>query len=184
MKRVIALTVYLLATGCPRLLADETGAVPDSPAAVPAADVVAARQALMAAIEMLMEPIDTYTVDDTVDAERVRTNAAAISAMLLTVAHLFPADTDLYSADDEFPATLALPAVWQSFATFYRLAASASAAAAQVADSADGDALRAAAADLRGACDACHGAYLLPYEAPSVTEEDLDFDFDSIFDDD
>lgn len=174
------LTLLAVAAVWSRVPADEP---PDSPDAIRPADVIEAREELMVAAETLMQPIDTYTVDDSVDTDLMRTNANAISAMLLAVPHLFPASTNLYDPDVKLPETLALPSVWQSFASFYQLASAASTAAEELIESPDGDELRAASLALRASCDACHAVYLLPYESPSVTEEDLDFDFDSVFDD-
>jgi cytochrome c556 len=148
----------------------------------PAVDVIAARQALMVAAENLMQSIDTYTVDDSIDPETMRTHADAIAAMLLALPHLFPANTNSYDPAAEFPETLALPAVWENFAGFYAMASVAAAAAAQLAETFDPDALATASLGLRASCDACHSLYLLPYEPPTVTQEELDFDFDSIFD--
>jgi len=180
MKRGLSTLVFcsLLAAGG-GAIADQD---PESPEAIQPADVIAARQGLMVAIESLMRPIDTYTVDDSVDTDLMRSNAEAIAAMLLAVPHLFPSDTDLYDADDESPVTLALPAVWQSFASFYALAGAASSAATALTEAPDGNPLASASLGLRAACDACHAVYLLPYEEPSVSQEDLDFDFDSLFD--
>jgi cytochrome c556 len=155
---------------------------PESPEAIDPMAVIAARQGLMVAIESLMRPIDTYTVDESVDSDLMRGNAEAIAAMLLAVPHLFPSDSNLFDADDDAPVTLALPAVWQSFASFYALAGAASSAATALTEAPDGNPLAAASQGLRAACDACHAVYLLPYEEPSVTQEDLDFDFDSLFD--
>ncbi|MGW8370353.1 MAG: cytochrome c, partial [Gammaproteobacteria bacterium] len=144
-------------------------------------DVIAARQALMVAIEELMQPIDTYTVDDSVDPDLMRANASAISAMLLSVPHLFPASSNRYDSADDYPETLALPAVWESFPVFFQMAGSASDAARRLTEISDADELRTASLSLRATCDACHATYLLPYEPAGVTQEDLDFDFDSIF---
>lgn len=144
-------------------------------------DIIAARQALMYEAEELMQPIDTYTVDGGEDPEALAAAADTIAAMLLAVPHLFPAATNLYDAAAETPVTLALPAIWEDFPTFYALASAASTAAESMADMTDGDELRTAALGLRAACDACHALYLLPYARPEVTEEDVEFDFDSVF---
>jgi hypothetical protein len=40
--------------------------------------------------------------------------------------------------------------------------------------------LRAAGLSLRASCDACHALYLRPYVRGEVSQEDLDFDFDSV----
>jgi cytochrome c556 len=140
-------------------------AVPDSPEAIDSAAIIAARQALMLASEELMQPIDTFTVDDSIDPDSMRANASAIAAMLLALPQLFPKRTDLYDADAELPATLALPAVWENFPQFYSLADAAADAATRLAETFD-------------ACDACHALYLLPYEPAVPAPVDADFDFD------
>jgi cytochrome c556 len=170
----LAAAIVTVALAAGRTLADD---LPDSPESVTAEDVIAARQGLMVAAEALMQPIDTFTVDDSIDQDLIRQNADAIAAMVLAVPHLFPSDTNLYDPDADLPETLALPAVWQSFQSFYGLADAAAAAATRVSEAADADALRDAALGLRSACDACHAGYLLPYEEPEVTEEETEIDF-------
>lgn len=44
----------------------------------------------------------------------------------------------------------------------------------------DGEPLREASARLRASCDACHAAFMKPYTPPVVTEEDREFDFESV----
>jgi cytochrome c556 len=156
-------------------------AVPDTPDAIGAAEIIAARQELMLASEQLMRPIDTITVDDSVDPESMRENASAIAAILLALPQMFPSNTDLYDADAELPLTLALPAVWESFQEFYDLASVASATATSLAETYDAGSLKNASLELRGACDACHAVYLLPYEPPHFAPHDESTD-DSIFD--
>jgi cytochrome c556 len=153
-------------------------AVPDSPDAIDPAEIIAARQALMLASESLMQPIDTYTVDDSIDPESMRANASAIAAMLLAVPELFPDSTNLYDPDVDLPETLALPSVWESFQSFYSLASTAAAAATKLSETFDTSDLGDASLRLRGACDACHAVYLLPYEPAEIEPaDDIDFDF-------
>ncbi|MBN1241014.1 MAG: cytochrome c [Gammaproteobacteria bacterium] len=147
-------------------------------------DVIAARQALMYEIEQSMKPLDAYAAGEAGDPEKLKAAAGTIAAMLLAVPHLFPPTTNLYDSAAETPATLALPAIWQDFPAFYDLS-SAAADAASNAASVTGDAgLSGAATALRGACDGCHALYLRPYEPAEVSSEDLEFDFDSVFDQD
>ena len=142
-------------------------------------EVIAARQELMEHIELLMEPIDTLTVQPVRDAERVRQNAEVIGAMLLAVPHLFPPSTNLFDAKAAQPQTLALPPIWKQFDTFYRLAGLAAKAAEVMAEAKDEPAMRRASLALRGSCDACHTLYLRRYEPPKTKESDYTFDFDS-----
>ncbi|HEY8521462.1 MAG TPA: cytochrome c [Gammaproteobacteria bacterium] len=146
-----------------------------------AADVIAARQALMAELERLMEPIDIATTGAESDPAALREAAGTVATMLLAVPHLFPPTTNLYDPEAEQPQTLALPAIWENFDAFYAMATAASAAATEMAATTDPAALPDAARKLRASCDACHAPYLRPYVPRQVSEEDLNFDFDSIF---
>jgi len=145
-------------------------------------DVIAARGELMEEIEHLMQPIDTFQVVDTDNLNGLRLAANTVHVMLLAVPHLFPPTTDLYDPKAETPATLALPAIWKDFDTFYRLAAAASKAAETMADTpASKQQLRAEGLALRATCDACHALFLRPYHESKVTDADINFDFDSVF---
>ena len=142
-------------------------------------EVIVARQELMEHIELLMEPIDTLTVQPVQDVERVRQNAEIIGAVLLSVPHLFPPSTNLFDAKASQPQTLALPPIWKQFDTFYRLAGFAAKATEVMAEAKDEPAMRRASLALRGSCDACHTLYLRRYEPPKTKESDYTFDFDS-----
>lgn len=143
-------------------------------------DVIAARSQLMAQIEQLMLPIDTLQVEKAGDPAVLAANAAAISAMLQAVPHLFPPTTDLYDPKAEIPATIALPAIWKDFGTFYTLAGAAAKAADAMAMAKGEEAQRTASAQLRGSCDACHKLFLRKYEEPKAKASDADFDFDKV----
>jgi len=181
MRKKLGLVLVLATLAAAPAPADESDP-PASPDQTSVEDIIAARQTLMTTIEELMQPIDTFTVDESVDTDVMRANANTISAMLLAVPHLFPERTNLYDADDEYPVTIAMPAIWESFSTFYTLASAASESALRLAETSDDAELRDASLGLRGACDACHANYLLPYE-PAPVNRDSDFDFDSIFED-
>lgn len=141
-------------------------------------DIITARQELMEHIELLMEPIDTLTVQPVKDPLRVRQNAEVIGAMLLAVPHLFPPTTNRYDSKAALPETLALPPIWQQFDTFYRLAGLAAQAAEHMAAAKDQEQMRSASLKLRGSCDACHAVFLRRYEPPKTQESDYTFDFD------
>jgi cytochrome c556 len=142
-------------------------------------DVIAARQGLMAEMERLMEPIDSFTIGQPADPSDLRSAAETISRILLALPHLFPPTTNLYDPAVEAPATIALPAVWRDFAAFYALAETASRSASSLASKDDAEDLRTAAMSLRAACDACHATFLRPYVAETASPADADFDFDS-----
>ena len=145
-------------------------------------DVIAARGELMEELEHLMQPIDTFQVVDTDNVNGLRLNANTVHVMLLGFPHLFPPTTNLYDPKAETPATLALPAIWKDWDTFYRLAAAASRAAETMADTPAGkQQLRAEGLALRASCDACHSLFLRPYHESKVTDADINFDFDAVF---
>lgn len=144
-------------------------------------DLIFARQALMVEIERLMRPLDSFTAGEPADPEDLRSAALTISQMLLAVPHLFPPTTNLYDETSDTPITIALPAIWDSFPTFYALAGAAAESATALSEMQSDDELEAGSLSLRAACDACHALYLRPYVASTVTSEDLDFDFDSFF---
>jgi cytochrome c556 len=187
MKRAFTACLAVLASAGLAALAAAQGPVKDArgwTGITNPAEVIGARQALMIAIEELMRPIDTYTVDGAEDAATLTAAAETIAAMLLAVPHLFPPPTNLYDPEAEMPATLALPKIWEQFPTFYAMAAAASTTASTMAEATNAEQLRTASLNLRASCDACHELYLRPYIQGGVTQEDLDFDFDSIFPED
>jgi cytochrome c556 len=141
--------------------------------------VIAARQEIMEHMEILMKPIDTITVSDVRNVEQLHENAEVLGAILMAVPHLFPPTTNLYDPKVTMPATLALPAIWQNFDSFYSLAEAASKSADTFAITKGNAQLRAASLKLRASCDACHTLYLRKYESPKVLESDYKFDFES-----
>jgi cytochrome c556 len=143
-------------------------------------EVIEARRALMTEVETLMKPVDNFIVGEPADAATLRANAAAIEPMLLALPHLFPPTTNLFDPGAHDPTTTALPVIWQRFPAFQTFAESAERAAAALAMSEDGEPLRDASARLRASCDACHAAFMKPYTPPVVTDEDRQFDFESV----
>jgi cytochrome c556 len=143
-------------------------------------EVIEARRVLMTETERLMKPVDGLIVGEPADAALLRENAAAIEAMLLALPHLFPPTTNLFDPARLDPPTVALPTIWQRVAAFETFAESAEGAAAARAAAEDGEPLRAASARLRASSDRCHAAFMKPYTPPVVTDEDLNFDFESV----
>lgn len=143
-------------------------------------ELIEARRALMDQAENLMKPIDSFTVGEPSDAKLMRANAQTIGAMLHAVPHLFPPTTNRFDPDAHDPPTLALPAIWERFAVFETFAENAQRMAAALEMSEDGEPLRAASVQLRAACDACHAGFMKPYTPPVITDEDKNFDFDSV----
>jgi cytochrome c556 len=144
-------------------------------------DVVAARQVLMLEIGRLMRPVDAVAADDREPvSDDLRSQAESIEHLLQAVPHLFPPSTNLYDEHDDPPPTAALPAIWQSFPQFYAANEAAILSARALSTAAANDA-RAAAAALRASCDGCHAVYVKAYTPPTISDEDRDFDFDSLF---
>jgi cytochrome c556 len=143
-------------------------------------ELIEARRLLMIETERLMKPIDAFIVGEPVDAAVLREDATAIEAMLLAFPHLFPPTTDRYDATVLDSPTIALPAIWQRFDAFLAQAEAAEGAAAELIAAGDDAALLAAGTRLRAACDACHAAFTKAYTPPVVTEQDLEFDFESV----
>lgn len=138
----------------------------------------------MAQMDQLMVPIDTIQAAPVKNPAQLRANAKAIAAMLLAVPHLFPPGTNLYDAQATEPATLALPAIWKNFDAFRQLAMASSRTAGEM-GLAEGDvALRAAGAQLRAGCTACHTLYLRKYVPSKPQASDQDFDFEAALDTD
>jgi cytochrome c556 len=140
-------------------------------------DVIHARGELMEHMEELMRPIDTITVGPVKDVDQLHFNAEVVGAILTAVPHLFPPTTNLYDPKSVTPDTIALPAIWQNWDSFYQLAQSASKAAEQFAATKGDGALRSASRKLRASCDACHVLFLRKYESPKVIASDYLFDF-------
>jgi len=162
-------------------------AAPAAPAAEPGwtgltkpEEVIEARRVLMTEAERLMKPIDTFSIGEPADAAQLRENATSIEALLLAAPHLFPPTTNLFDPAAHDPPTTALPTVWQRFPAFLTFAGSAEKAAAALREAEGEEALRAASTRLRGACDACHAGFMKPYTPPQATEEDAEFDFESV----
>jgi cytochrome c556 len=146
-------------------------------------EVIEARRVLMLEAQRLMAPIDRFGLGEPVDPGELRANATSLEALLLALPHLFPPTTNRYDASVLEPPTVALPAIWERFPAFLTFAESAEHAAAALRDAEDGEALRDASAALRGACDACHAAFMKVYTPPEVRPEDLEFDFESVLPD-
>lgn len=158
------------------------GALPADPAWTGASrpqQVIAARQQLMTQIEQLMIPVDGLEAGAQADARTLQENGRSIAAMLAAAAHLFPPTTNLFDAESDQPATLALPAIWSNFDSFAALNQAGVDAATALAAAAGPDAQKQAAATLRSTCAACHIAYLRPFQEAQVEASDREFDFDA-----
>jgi cytochrome c556 len=184
-----ALLAFALAgAACERASPPPTPAPSASSAASVSADdylaepgeIIEARRLLMTEAERLMKPIDSYTLGEPAEPAELRSLATTLEPMLLALPHLFPPSTNLFDPAVIDPPTIALPAIWQRFPAFRAMAENSEHAAAQLRETGDDPAaLKAASERLRTSCDACHRAFTRPYTPPVVTDEDLEFDFES-----
>lgn len=182
-RKLLTSTILIVAAGLSSLAYAQKPAPEDGPGwtgLTNPKDVIAAREALMVAIESLMEPIDSIEVEPPKDTTKVTVAAAQVAKLLLALPHLFPPTTNLYDPKAAIPETIALPAIWQSWPNFYQLAAASAAAAQKMSETQGLEALDPAGEALRATCDACHTLYLRRYVPSKVSESDLDFDFDSV----
>ena len=144
-------------------------------------EIIEARRVLMIQMEPLMRPIDAFSAGEPGDLPGLRAAAATLESMLMAFPHLFPPTTNRYDPTTRESPTFALPAIWENFAAFRTVSETAVMAAASMAAAAeDEESLRKAGRSLRASCDGCHAVFAKPYTPPTVTQDDLDFDFDSV----
>ena len=161
-----------------------SGGAVEAPAALSEpGEIIEARRVLMLRMEEQMRPIDELTASGKGDLAALRSAGATIEAMMLAFPHLFPPATNLFDPASRESPTYALPAIWDDFASFRTFAEASERAAATMAGSEDAESMQAAGRSLRASCDGCHARFTRPYTPPKVTQEDLDFDFDSVFPD-
>jgi cytochrome c556 len=144
-------------------------------------EIIEARRVLMIQMEPLMRPIDAFAAGESGDLSALRSTAATLESMLLAFPHLFPPTTNRYDPTTRESPTFALPAIWENFAAFRTVSETAVMAAATMAAAEDEESLRKAGRSLRASCDGCHAVFAKPYTPPKVTQDDLEFDFDSVF---
>ncbi|HEY9182601.1 MAG TPA: cytochrome c [Gammaproteobacteria bacterium] len=183
---MLAATVVLATGAC------EQPPAPNPPPAAPAAaptttdatdtfdplETIEARRLLMLEAGRQIEPIDLYTIGTPADPADLRAAAVTIESLLPAFPHLFPSSTNLFDPTTREPPTTALPAVWENFAAFQAMNVATEEAAAALAAADGEESIKAAAQNLRAACDACHQAFTKRYVPPQVTDEDRDFDFE------
>ena len=151
------------------LLAACVGATPialgqDQSAAAIAKDAIVARKTAMDTLSDKMDVIEAAIAAGTkLNLDEGHANADVISVLLMAFPHLFPASTNEWKPNvDRDPATdtYASPDIWTKFADFYKQATAASKAAFDASRADDEAAFKAAIAQLRAGCNACHAAYL------------------------
>ena len=124
MKRIRTYSAVLAAALCcgPAVFAQQAEPSPQ------VGDLIFARRNLMLQSEVYMVTIENYAAAAAQAGSEVPFEAAEaadnLSSLLLAVPHLFPEGTDYWSeaaeAADPTAVTLALPAVWDDFDTFFQ----------------------------------------------------------------
>ena len=129
------------------------------------ADAIVARKTVMNSLSDKMDDIEAAISAGKVNLEIAHANADTISVFLMAFSHLFPPATNQWKPNvDRDPATdtFASPDIWTKFADFYKQATEASKSAYNASRAANENELKAAIAQLRTQCNACHAAYLKP----------------------
>lgn len=86
-----------------------------------------------------------------------------ISVFLLTMPHMFPTDSNIFSeeleAEEPATVTYALPALWSNWNDFYTRALTASDTAFNASQAETWEQLAELTIDLEGQCESCHNDY-------------------------
>jgi len=127
-------------------------------------DVIFARKIVMNTIGTNMDELETMTSSDKpINLSEGHEHADMISVMLMAFPHLFPAASNQWKANverDPGRDTYAAPELFTNYADFYARAASASKTAYNASRAEKVDDFKKYVAELRVACDSCHGLYL------------------------
>jgi cytochrome c556 len=129
-------------------------------------DVIFARKILMDSIGHNMDELEANAASAKVDLTEGKDHADIVSVMLMAFPHLFPPSSNQWKPNverDPGVDTFAAPEVWTSYADFYKRAAAASKIAYNASRAEKEADFKAAIAELRVACDSCHGVY---YKTP------------------
>jgi cytochrome c556 len=151
----------LLLTGALVLAAPAACAQDQS--ATMAADAIIARKTMMGALSDKMDDIETAISAGKVDLDQARSAADTVSVYLQAFPHLFPPATNQWKpGGDKDPATdtFASPDVWTRFADFYKIATAATKSAFEASRAQSEADFKAAIAQLRLQCNACHTDFL------------------------
>jgi cytochrome c556 len=131
--------------------------------AATAGDAIVARKTVMGALSDKMDDIETAIAAGKVNLDQAHAAADTVSIYLMAFPHLFPPATNQWKpGGDKDPATdtFASPDVWTKFGNFYKLATAAAKSAFNASRSQNEAELKAAIAELRTQCNACHTDYL------------------------
>jgi cytochrome c556 len=155
---------WLTAAACGALVvAGGSAALSQDQSAATPKDTIFARKILMDSISQNMDDLEANASGSKVDLAEGKSHADIVSVMLMAFPHLFPPSTNQWkpNADlDPGTDTFAAPEVWTKYADFYKRSKDASDIAHKASRVEKEDAFKAAVAQLRVACDSCHGIYL------------------------
>jgi cytochrome c556 len=129
----------------------------------PAKETIFARKVLMDSISTNMDELEANASSAKVDLAEGRSHADIVSVMLMAFPHLFPQNTNEWKPNvDRDPGsdTYAAPEIWTRFADFYKRAQDAAQVAYKASRAETEQAFKEQVAQLRVACDSCHGAYM------------------------
>ena len=129
----------------------------------PAKETIFARKVLMDSISSNMDELEANASSVKVDLAEGRNHADIVSVMLMAFPHLFPQNTNEWKPNvDRDPGsdTYAAPEIWARFADFYKRAGDAAQIAYKASRAETEQAFKDEVAQLRVACDSCHGVYL------------------------
>ena len=129
----------------------------------PPKETIFARKILMDSISSNMDELEANASSAKVDLAEGRNHADIVSVMLMAFPHLFPQNTNEWKPNvDRDPGsdTYAAPEIWARFADFYKRAGDAAQIAFKASRAETEQAFKDEVAQLRVACDSCHGVYL------------------------
>jgi cytochrome c556 len=129
----------------------------------PPKETIFARKILMDSISQNMDELEANASSPKVDLAEGRSHADIVSVMLMAFPHLFPQTTNEWKPNvDRDPGsdTYAAPEIWAHFADFYKRTHDAAQIAFKASRAETEQAFKDQVAQLRVACDSCHGVYL------------------------
>ena len=155
-----------IAVGAAALLAGVIGLGPlalGQNAAAPPKEIIFARKILMDSISENMDDLEAMVAQGKIDLNEGKPHSNIVSVMLMAFPHLFPPNTNEWKPGvDRDPGidTFAAPEVWTNYADFYKRTKDASEIAFKASRAETEAVFKDQIAQLRVACDSCHGIYL------------------------
>jgi cytochrome c556 len=134
--------------------------------APPPAETIFARKILMDSIVSNMDEVEAIAALEKIEQSDLmdgKNHAEIVSAMLLAFPHMFPPATNQWKPGGGHDAgrdTFAAPEIWSKFSDFYSRAKASSDIALKASRAETVDDYKRLVAELRVACDSCHGLYM------------------------